>query len=154
LRTGDEENFPGLEAGAMEQAFIGGYEIHTDAGGFFERKIARFGRDRNSGDDQELGVTAVASITDVAAAAPDFGADEIRRALDDDACEIATGGPWKGCDGHSALDVLDVARIQACGEDLDFGFAGVDRGAGNSSRDRFWRLSAKEEKRRAFMIRS
>jgi hypothetical protein len=106
LRTGDEENFPGLEAGAMEQAFIGGYEIHTDAGGFFERKIARFGRDRNSGDDQELGVTAVASITDVAAAAPDFGADEIRRALDDDACEIATGGPWKGCDGHSALDVL------------------------------------------------
>ena len=62
---------------------------------------------------------AVAPDAELAAGAPDLAAQQVGRALDDDAGPVAAGRAWPHRVGHGAQCCFDVARIDAGAADLD-----------------------------------
>lgn len=71
-------------------------------------------------------MAAVANESNITAAAPNLGIEEILGAVDDDTGEVASGRAPKRSGGNVALGIFDVAGIDASGDDFDLGFAWMD----------------------------
>jgi hypothetical protein len=135
----------GLQLCVIHRAEPCHHEVHANCRGLFVAERFRLARQRGDRNLDELGVGAVARKADVAAGAPDFGADPFSGTLHDDAAEIAARRAWQNRVLKVAGDVFHVARIHRGAFDLDDGAFRVGRRGGQVEIFEYFRAAKRLE---------
>jgi hypothetical protein len=107
--------------------------MFDDGSGLFEGQVCRLCPDRRLGQHDPLGVGAVLRDAELAAAAPDFGPDQVFRPFAHDAGKVAAWHAGPDRVRHEAQRRLDVRRVDSGSHDFDDHLAGAGR-RGVSSR--------------------
>ena len=105
-----EHGFPGLQACRFDAA-PGGHVIDADRRRLVEAEGAGLAAQARRRHGDQLGVGSVAGEADIAARAPNLGADPFGRTCLDHSGEIPAGDARQRRLRHGPGDVLDVARI-------------------------------------------
>lgn len=119
IAAGDQHHVARLGHAGAAQSFISRNERHAHGTGFDQRDGVRLGAHGLRADAQVLAVRTVAANAKLAATAPHLLPDQLARAIDNNACVVASRRTWPDGMRHQSERGLDIAGIHARANHFD-----------------------------------